>query len=370
MSSHNAHLPVAADRGAVHQFHPVVTFGDAISNHMISLQRILRGWGRRSDIICEHPDPSFEGAARTFQQYRKRVAPGDLLLLHHSMGYSPEVMEWIRRSPGRKVLIYHNITPADYFAGVNSAYREAAWLGRQQLKQIIPLVDQGWGDSEYNCRELVEAGLAACRVLPIVFDPSFYDIQPDLAMLSRLRAAPGPIAIFVGRVVPNKRLEDVILAFQHLKSHLQPKARLYLIGSSHQMQPYLSYLETLVAKLALMDVHLVGHVSKPELVALYQCADLFVCMSEHEGFGVPLIEAMHFGVPVVAYASTAVPETMGNAGIQIIHKDFAAVAELLGMLLENGELRMRVIAQQKERVKHFYPASVAEILAGNLESLA
>ena len=360
---------MAASLGAVHQFHPVVTFGDAISNHLISLQRILHGWGRRSDIISEYPQPSFEVAARSFHQYRRSISPDDVFLLHHSMGYSPQVMDWVHRLPGRKVLIYHNITPAEYFVGVNNAYREAAWLGRQQLQQIVPLVNQGWGDSAYNCQELTVAGFGPCRVLPIVFDPSVYDVQPDLMMLDRLRSEPGPIVIFVGRVAPNKRLEDVILAYCHLKRHVQPEARLYLVGSSHQMEPYRGYLEALVARLGLTDVHFVGHVSKAELVALYQCADLFLCMSEHEGFGVPLIEAMHFGVPVVAYSSTAVPETMGDAGVQIVRKDFANVAELLGMLLEDGDLRSRVIERQRERVRHFHPTSVAEILAGHLESL-
>ena len=353
----------------VHQFHPVVTHGDAISNHILSLRSILREWGMLSEIISEYPQPSFEAEAQHFHRYRRRTTSEDVILLHFSMGYSPGVMNWVRHIRGRKILVYHNITPAEYFIGVNGVYREVAWLGRQQLGRLATMVSDGWGDSTYNCLELQAAGIAETRVLPIVIDPGFYNVPPDPELLRRLRAEPGPVVLFVGRVVPNKRLEDVILTFHYLKRYIRPTAQLYFVGSHDQMEPYLDYLGTLVARLGLPDVHFEGHVSKEELVAFYQGADVFLCMSEHEGFGVPLVESMNYGLPVVAYAAAAVPETMGDAGVLVHTKDPAYVAELVGVLLEDEAWRSRIVARQRDRARDFYPESVAGILADALGAL-
>ncbi len=355
--------------GAVHQFHPVVTLGDAISNHIISLQRLLRAMGSRSEIYAEHPQASFEVAARRIHQSHSGLGPEDIVLLHYSIGYSPQAIRWVNGLPARKVLIYHNVTPADYFLGVSNAYREAAWLGRQQLGQLISECSEGWGDSEYNCQELRAAGMDSCRVLPIIFDPTFYDVPPDPVVVSQLREGPGPIMLFVGRVAPNKRLEDIIVAFHHLKCGPKPDARLYLVGSHDQMEPYLRYLQALVARLHLEDVHFVGHVSKAELVAYYRCADLYLSMSEHEGFGVPLVEAMHFGVPVIAFSAAAVPQTMSNSGILILRKRYHEIAELIAVLVDDQELRAKLVARQSNHIRQFHPQSVSQILTRNLEAL-
>lgn len=355
---------------SIHQFHPVVTYGDAISNHIISLQRILRAHGWASDIFSEYPQPSFEAPVQRFYRYRRSASAQNVMLLHYSIGYSPEVLGWVRRLPDHKVLIYHNITPADYFLGVNEHYREAAWAGREQLQMLREGVDAAWGDSEFNRQELEAVGFRNTRVLPIIFDPTFYSVAADAQTLARLRGEGGARLLFVGRVVPNKRLQDVILTFYYFKRYVDPQAHLHLVGSHRQMEPYLAYLQALIARLNLPDVHFEGHVSAAELVAFYQGADVFLCMSEHEGFGVPLIESMHYGLPVVAYAAAAVPETMGEAGILIQNKDFVSIAELLGLLLADAAWRERLVRRQREWIRRFYPETVAATLANYLKELA
>jgi glycosyltransferase involved in cell wall biosynthesis len=203
----------------------------------------------------------------------------------------------------------------------------------------------------------------------MIFDPAFHRVEADSQTLTRLRAAGGAHLLFVGRVVPNKRLEDVILTFYYFKRRVDPQAHLHLVGSHHQMEPYRAYLQALVARLNLPDVHFEGHVRTAELVAFYRGADMFLCMSEHEGFGVPLIESMYYGLPVVAYAAAAVPETMGEAGILVEKKDFAGIAELLGLLLADSAWRKRLVRRQREWVRRFSPETVAATLRNHLRDL-
>ena len=164
--------------------------------------------------------------------------------------------------------------------------------------------------------------------------------------------------MFVGRLSPNKRFEDIILTFYHIKKFVRPDARLLLVGSVQKMTPYFEFLQALVSRLGLSDVVFTGHVSTSQLVAYYQCASVYLSMSEHEGFCVPLLECMHFGVPVVAYKAAAVPETLGGSGILVTDKNYVAVAELVGLLVEDGGLRDQVVARQRERLCDFLPEKV------------
>lgn len=340
----------------VHQFHPTVSYGDAISDQIQSLQCLLRRLGHRSEIFCEQLPIHFQGRVQQIAQYARNSSPVSVLLLHFSLGYSPEVIGWLKRTPDRKVLVYHNITPHAYFSGVNDVYLEAAQAGREQLGRLAALTEAGWGDSTFNCQELAERGWSRLGVLPIVFDSKRYAVRPDRRVLQQWQS--GVNILFVGRVSPNKRFEDLILTFYHLKRHVLPNARLLLVGSARGMEPYLEFLQALVKRLGLSDVVFAGHVSTEQLAAYYQCASVYLSMSEHEGFGVPLLESMHFGVPIVAYTAGAVPETLSGSGLMVTRKDHAAVAELIGMLLEDQDWRARIVARQRERLRDFSPEKV------------
>ena len=284
------------------------------------------------------------------------------------MGYSAEVLSWLEQVPDRKVVVYHNITPSAYFAGIDELYFEAARAGREQLDHLRALAEAGWGVSAFNCQELAERGWTHLGVLPIVFDPNRYAVRPDRKVLKRYQG--GVNVLFVGRLSPNKRLEDVILTFTYLKRLVRPDARLLLVGSVGQnMKPYREFLEALVARLDLPDVVFAGHVSTSQLVAYYRCASVYLSMSEHEGFGVPLLESMHFGVPIVAYKAAAVPETLGGSGVLVTAKETMAVAELIGLLIEDEGLRAQIVARQRERLRDFMPDKVEERLGELLRDL-
>jgi glycosyltransferase involved in cell wall biosynthesis len=344
----------------VHQFHPTVSYGDAISNQVLSLQGLLRKMGYRSEIFCEQLPIQFEGRARLVRRYDRHSSPRNVLLLHFSLGYPPNVIAWLRQLPDQKVIVYHNITPHTYFAGTNDVYLEAARAGREQLRQLSGMVDAGWGVSTFNCRELAECGWSKLGVLPIIFDPKRYEIRPHRGVLRQWQD--GLNVLFVGRVSPNKCLEDLILTFHYLKGCVRPDARLLLVGSAKGMEPYLEFLQALASKLSLSEVIFPGHVSNEELMAYYRCADVYLSMSEHEGFGMPLLESMYFGVPVIAYKAAAVPETLNGSGILVKEKDHAAVGELIGFLGDDKKLQGQIIVQQHERLQDFLPERVEDQL--------
>ncbi len=354
-------------RAQVHQFHPTVAYGGAISNQILNLQRLLRRMGYRSEIFCERLPLQFEGQANQIAEYRQRSSSKNLLLLHFSMSYSAEVLSWLEQIPDRKVIVYHNITPHTYFAGISGPHAEAARAGRRQLGHLRELTEAAWGVSAFNCRELAERGWSDLGVLPIIFDPRRYQVRPDRRVQRRLQD--GPNVLFVGRLVPNKRFEDLILTFYHLKKSVRPDARLLLVGSTQKMDQYLAFLQALIAKLGVADVVFAGHVSTAELVAYYECASVYLSMSEHEGFGVPLLESMHFGVPIIAYKAAAIPETLGNSGIRVTSKDHAAIAELVGLLVEDKGLREKIIHRQRERLRDFLPGKIEARLRELLSDL-
>jgi glycosyltransferase involved in cell wall biosynthesis len=344
----------------IHQFSATVSYGDATSNQMHSLQRMLTDLGYESEIFCERFTPHYEGNVQQIANYDRCSAPENVLLLHFGLGYSPQVTAWLARIPDRKVLVYHNITPHRYFGGINYKLTESAQAGRAQLSELSTLVDAGWGDSAFNCQELAMHGWTNPSIMPIIFDPYRYAEPPDQRVKQRWQN--GFNVLFVGRVSPNKCFEDLILTFYYLKRFVRSDARLLLVGSGWGLERYLEFLQALVARLGLTDVVFTGHVSNAHLFAYYQCADVYLSMSEHEGFGVPFLECMHFGVPIVAYKAAAVPETLGKSGALIKAKDYVQVAEFIGLLGERADLCERLVARQRERLKDFLPDQLKETL--------
>jgi len=351
----------------VHQFHTQVNHGDAIGNQMWSLQHLLRKMGYRSEVFCEQLPLDLRSRVRAIAEYESYSSPQNLLLVHFSRACSPDTLTWLRRIPDRKVLVYHNITPYTFFRGVNPLYAEAARMGREQLTILRALTEAGWGDSAFDCQELAERGWRRLGVLPIVFEPRRYAVRPDRKVLQGWHE--GFSVLSVGRLAPNKRLQDLLLVFYYLKRFVRPDARLVLVGSGLGMERYVAFLQAVVSKLELQDVVFAGHISVSQLVAYYQCASVYLSMSVHEGFGVPLLESAHFGVPVVAYKTAAVADTLGGSGALITTRDYPAVAELLGLLAEDQELCGRLIARQRERVADFLPGRVAERLQALLQDL-
>jgi glycosyltransferase involved in cell wall biosynthesis len=213
------------------------------------------------------------------------------------------------------------------------------------------------GDSGYNERELRELGYTTTGTLPIVLDENRYRAPVDAALAAEIDDG-RPLLLFVGRFAPNKRQED-LLKLHYCLRRLSPRARLVLVGNT-AFESYVAWQQQFVAELGLDGdaVRFAGHVSQREMITYFRRADVYVSMSEHEGFGKPLIESMYFGLPVIAYAATAVPDTLGDAGIMFYEKHYEALAELVHLVLTDEALRRRVIARQTQRVKAFLEPQV------------
>ena len=219
------------------------------------------------------------------------------------------------------------------------------YRGRRELALYKSRCDFALGDSEYNRQELDAIGFAPTGVLPVV--PGFDHLRGP-ADWTHAGAFDDEWVnvLFVGRVIPNKRLEDVIRAFHVYKSWFNPRSRLLLVGAHSGFERYLTMLHQFIARIGATDVHVVGHVSNEELTAYYDLADVFLCASEHEGFCVPLVEAFHMGVPVIAYAATAVPATMDGAGVLYTSKDPLHVAALINSVVDDPRLSDRIVEGQ------------------------
>jgi glycosyltransferase involved in cell wall biosynthesis len=328
---------------SVHQVLATLGYGDAIGHEVLGIQRVLRSAGYASEIFVETADRRLEHLTTDYREMVGWVAPGDLLIHHFSIGSRASRTAYAM--PGRMVLVYHNITPPEYFLGVHKDLVKLCFRGRRELTAYTSRCDLALGDSEYNRVELEGLGFRDTGVLPVVPDFSHLDVPPDT--LSAAAFDDGwTNVMFVGRVIPNKKFEDAIRAFHVYRTRHNPRSRLLLVGSYSGFEKYFGMLQSLIARLGTPDVHFLGHVSNEELTALYDVADLFLCASEHEGFCVPLIESFYKRVPVLAFAATAVPATMDGGGVLYDTKDPFHVARLMAALLDDAELEGAVVRSQ------------------------
>ncbi len=344
---------------AVHQLLPGFAFGDAISNQAILIRDFLRSQGLNSTIFTETIDPSMTGEARLFDDGRK-IGPDDGLIYHHSIGSG--LMPFLRQFRGPRCLIYHNITPPDLVRDHSPELAAQLRQGLDDLPELATLFPVSAGVSQFNGRELAGHGFASPEIMPICVDPARWNIPAALPVMFEFQDGRTNI-LFVGRVVANKCQHDLIRAFAFLR-RFDPTARLLLVGGFDEREPYYQELVRLIDGLGLRgDVFFAGKVDDAHLHAYYRVAHLYWSMSEHEGFGVPFIEAMWFDVPVLAYASSAVPETLGEAGVLFTDKgDPERLAALANLLVRDRDLRGRVLAAQQERRLDFLPRSVLPVL--------
>ncbi len=329
--------------GRVHQVLATLGYGDAIGHEVLGIQRVLHGAGYESEIFVETADRRLEHLTTDYREMVGAIGPDDLLIHHFSIGSRASRTAYAL--PGRMTLVYHNITPPEYFLGVHKDLVKLCFRGRRELTAYISRCELALGDSEYNRQELEALGFANTGVLPVVPDFTHLDLGPN-TMTSDPFDDGWTNIMFVGRVIPNKKFEDVIRAFHVYRTRHNARARLLLVGSYGGFEKYLTMLHALVARLGTPDVHFLGHVSNEELTALYEIADLFLCASEHEGFCVPLIESFYKRVPVLAFAATAVPATMDGGGVLYETKDPFEVARLMAAILDDADVEDGIVASQ------------------------
>jgi glycosyltransferase involved in cell wall biosynthesis len=355
---------MSKSRITLHQVTDSAVPGDAITDQALTLQRWLRELGYKSDIYSLHCAESLATQIKPLNQYK----PGRnerFLIYHHGVG--SDVVNMLVDIGVPLILFYHNITPPEFYANVDPALANELIHGRSQLQTIRTKAVLGLGASEYSVLELENSGFIKTGILPIAIDESDYNAPSSDVLLDNYRDK-RPLLLFVGRLAPNKRQEDLIKLLYYLR-RISPGAHLLLVGRIHH-KDYHSWLTHLCANLGLKDaVTFTNHVSQEEMVTYYRMADLFVSMSEHEGFGKPLIESMYFEVPVMAYASTAIPSTMGDAGVLFHDKDYEALAEVADLILQDDKLRARLVAGQNRRVADFLETSIKRQLQRIMEDL-
>lgn len=352
---------------SIHQIVAGFALGDAISHEALALRSICRELGCASEIFApaNRIAPESAGECRALEDYRQ--AAGDVAIGHYSIASA--ATDVFLSSPARKILIYHNITPPEFFIPFDTVLAGQLTQARQELRATLSRVDAVWADSAFNAAEIHDLGFPNARVFPLLFDRASLDIPPDPSILAKF-ATPMRNILFVGRIAPNKCLEDLITAFAWFHRHIEPQSRLLVVGSDRSAPAYYAMLKMYAAELGLDTVFFERFASPAGLAAYYRVADCFATTSRHEGYCLPLVEAMHMGVPVVARRTGGTPEAMGNAGVLIDDFTPAELAEVLGLVCHDAATKQTVQVSQRSRMEEILNRPVKEEFLKLLAAIA
>ncbi|MCK4178259.1 glycosyltransferase family 4 protein [Aciditerrimonas ferrireducens] len=350
---------------------PSLASRDAIGQHTLAIRDALRAAGLQSEIFYGTATPDVAGEGRPIGQMG-RPAPGRWLLYQLSIG-SP-VFDVLMARPEPKLANYHNITPVDLLEPWEPAVGYELRLGRVQMARLARHCRLAVADSRFNEQELQRVGYRRTAVVPLLIDMARKAPAPDPATKRRLadqRHGGGIDLLFVGKLSPHKAPHDLVKVLWVLRRLYDPRARLHLVGSPLGSR-YEPALRAFVEDLGLQEaVDFAGSVPEDVLEAYYQAADVFVCASDHEGFCVPVVEALGHGLPVVAFAAGAVPETVGDAGLVLPTKDPAVFAAAVHRVATDPLLRRSLVELGRQRAARYdltaATKAMVEALTGALE---
>lgn len=329
-----------------------LNYGDAIGNHAVAISRKLSALGITNTICVNYADPRLEQYATLISDYHEEA--DDIVIYHLCTGSS--LSNKVMDLHCKVIINYHNITPPSFFSDYGRRYYDGAMQGYKEARMLAERADYVVTPSEYNKSEMIKLGYKCpIDVVPIIIKFDDYQQTPDENVLNTYRNTDSDYKniIFVGRIVPNKRQEDLLKDFCYYQKYYHEKSRLFIIGNYVNMELYYLQLKKYIKNIKLQNVIFPGHISFSELLAYYRASDLFLCESEHEGFCVPLVEAMYFKVPLIAYASSAIPDTVGDAGLLLQKKNPAYTASLMNELLSNPQEIKSMQQRQTERLKCF-----------------
>ena len=352
----------------INQWVPAAHTGDAIGDSARRVREMLRRAGHTSELYALTMDDALRRDVRPFSDPDARR--GDITIFHFALP-SP-MTQAFAGVDGVRVLQYHNITPAAFFASYDAGLFRLAAIGRQELRSLVGHVDLALGDSEFNRRELEALGFAPTGVMPIAVNTERITSAPRRPALEKILSDGLINILFVGRIVPNKRIEDHIRLAETYKRYIDNYYRFIFVGRYDGLPRYYAQVQALISEYEMLPDRFwfTGPVPDEDLAAFYRWADVYVSLSEHEGFCVPLVEAMAADVPVLAYAAGAVPETLGGAGVLFEPKDLELAAEMLGMLVYDRPVRDRVIQGQRRRLADFAPVRIEQQLMAVVNNLS
>ncbi|MEO8502059.1 MAG: glycosyltransferase family 4 protein [Vicinamibacteria bacterium] len=344
----------------VHQVVAALAPGDAVCNEALTFQQLLRARGYQSEIYAGSIAPDMAGVGLEASEYSRRTDHGDAASIFHFAIGSPVVQRVLaRREP--LILRYHNVTPHEFFLGFSGHLVGLTYHGARDLARFVPGTALGLAVSEFNRRDLDAEGFARTEVCPLAMNMAALDDVPDPVVTTRFKDGRTTL-LFVGRVAPNKKIEDLISVFCAYQRYVEPESRLFIVGESRGFEHYTRRLHELVSHLRIDEVVFTGAVTQAELNAYYKMADVFLGLSEHEGYGAPLIEAMHFGIPVIAFEAGAVRETLHGGGVLLHDKKPEEVAELLGLLMSDQGLRAAVLETQARALARIRSVDIGQKL--------
>ncbi|MCU0240888.1 MAG: glycosyltransferase family 4 protein [Vicinamibacteria bacterium] len=351
----------------IDQWVPALHRGDAIGDSARLMRDAFRAWGHPADVYALDLDQDLRGDGRLFGEWQAG-GRDDVVIMHYALP-SP-LTAALREAPGKRVLIHHNITPPEFFVGYDEEMVRICALGREQLATLKDSVDLALGDSEFNRRELEEAGFARTGVLPIYMDFARYREEPN-RVLMRLLDDGRKNVLFVGRLAPNKGHAELIRVAGYWRRFISPDVRLLLVGKLPRKRAYFDALQALLYEQGFTpwDVVLTGHVAHDDLLAYYRSAHVFLSLSAHEGFGVPLVESMLLDLPILARRATAVGGTLGAAGVQFDQAGPDLIAETAYELCVREDWRRQVLAGQRERLRAFAPEAIEARLRESIMTL-
>jgi glycosyltransferase involved in cell wall biosynthesis len=343
---------------------------DAVTNQALAYRESFRRWGWSGEDYAPVQAPDM-GRVAIRPLHQLRPEREQLVVLHYS-GYAPGLERVLAACPP-SLLVSHNITPAEYFWANDPVEAVRCQLARGQLAQLARQADALAGVSEFNAAELRELGGREAAVIPVLFDrrrlPAVSPCPPGSPPAPDPPLPPGPpVVLFVGRLVPHKRQDLVIRAFARMR-RAHPGARLVLVGVP--LSPdFAAALARLADELAPGAVTFEVDLTAAQLWDRYRAAHAFLCLSEHEGFCIPLLEAFHFQLPVIARDAGAVGEVIGDAGVRLGNDDrIATVAELLSIVVTDAELRAELARRGRRRLAVYDHDRTAERLRETLVSL-
>ncbi|HVE67117.1 MAG TPA: glycosyltransferase family 4 protein [Solirubrobacteraceae bacterium] len=336
---------------------------DAITNQALAWQRMLAADGLDGEVMAAQLDPALDGAVRGIDGLGRRAGRDDLLVIHYS-AHAP-ALERALELPQRKLLVYHNITPPHYLWEHEPYVAMICALGRERLGAYAGRVDAAVAPSAFSARDLEAAGFADVRVDRRLYEIDRGRLRPGAQEADR---GAGPTVVFVGRLSHNKRQDRLVKAFALYQRTHAPEARLVLPGNPGS-GTYGDHLAALAREVGATGVELPGGLPQERLNAIYAGADVFACLSEHEGFCIPLLEALHFGLPVVARRAAAVPEVLGDAGVLLDDPDLATVAEAIDLCVRGEALRAELRARGERRLAEFAPERTREAVRGAVAAL-